>query len=59
MIDDYSLITATKRGVRDGKDCALLDRPIKNPYKDGTAEHDIYITAWKEGYENESSVLLH
>jgi len=58
-MDDYSLINATKKGFRDGKDCALLERELKNPYVEGTAEYDIYITAWKEGYDTESQILLH
>jgi hypothetical protein len=57
--NDYSLIHADRIGRRDGKDCALLDREMKNPYYQGTAEYDIYIDAWKEGNEEEYNTLLH
>jgi hypothetical protein len=31
---------------------------MKNPYYQDTAEYEIYIDSWKEGYEEEYNSLL-
>lgn len=53
-------ITAMKRGYRDGRDCALLERPKKNPYdKDKEfANWEEYEESWEIGFQKESEGLL-
>lgn len=54
----YSLMLAKQKGVRDGKDCALLEKPKVNPYVYGCSEYYLYDESWEEGFQDESSKIV-
>lgn len=54
----YSLMVAKQKGLRDGKDCALLGREKNNPYVYGCSEYYLYNESWEEGFQEESSNLV-
>lgn len=49
---------ASRKGLRDGKDAYLLDRPLKNPYDPFSTEFGEYENAWYQGFEEEENGCL-
>ena len=46
-------VNPARAGFRDGRDCFLLDRPMKNPYRYGSTAYYEYAYHWELGYEKE------
>jgi len=52
-------LTPEERGIRDGRDAALLCRNKKNPYQFKSDEWLDYELGWKQGYDEEWELLNH